>query len=323
MTSRRLGLGCAIPVLLLAAACGADQAPELVALPTATASPEATATAEPTAPPATPTPVATPTPEPEPERLCRADPRAYEREVGELEADVDAALAGYPGTFGFALYDLDCDAWATVNPDHRQYTASTGKLPFVIAALRAVEAGTLDFAAIEQDLELVLRLSLDDPANRIVARVDEAEVREVLRLAGMSDQTDFGDSWSNFFSTAVDLTRLWVSLMRGELLNEEHTELVLQLTSEAEVDPAFETFYSDFDAPGLIFGQKVGHAVIFAPPYYMVGSGYLVPDSGVSRGFATTLVVTADSLDPRRKDVFPLVLDFAQAAVAEVEPQRQ
>jgi hypothetical protein len=267
---------------------------------------------------ATPTPL--PSPTPAPQRLCHSDPDAYAARIAELETAVSAALEGYRATYGFALHDLDCDTVAIVNPDHAQYTASTGKLPFVIAALRAVQGGRLDMAAVEDDIITVLHVSSDEAANRIVAKVPVEDVLEVLTIAGVSDQTTFRDSWSNFNSTAVDLTKIWVALLRGELLDEERTEFVLRLASEADVDRAYETFYSHFDVSGLVFGQKVGHAVIFAPPYYLVGSGYLLPESGMSAGFAVTLVIVSDSLDPQRKDVFPLVLDFAQEAFAEVAP---
>ncbi len=282
-----------------------------VAPPTAT--PEPTPTPEPTATPS-------PSPTPPPQRTCLSDAGAYAIRLSALEDSVAAALEGHGGTFGFALYDLECDAWAVVNPDHVQYTASTGKLPFVIAALRAVQEGRLDFTDLEPDLIEVLHHSSDDAANRIVARVTSDDAREVLSLAGVSDQTRFRDSWSNFNSTAIDLTRVWVALMRGELLDAEYTDLVLRLASEAVVDTAFETFYSDFDQPGLVFGQKVGHAVIFAPPYYLVGSGYLLDETGLTPGFAVTLVLNAPRLDDQRKDVFPLVLDFVADAVAELGP---
>lgn len=316
MKSRSLCLLLAIS--LLAVACGSDEAARPGPVDGATPTQSPTATIRPT-----PTPLATPTAAPEPERLCVADPEAYASRIDALEAAVADALDGFRGTYGFALYDLDCDTMATVNPDHGQYTASTGKLPFVIAALRAVQDGRLDFAAVESDIVTVLHVSSDEAANRLVAKVSAEDVREVLRIAGVSDQTTFRSSWSNFNSTAVDLTSLWVALLRGELLDEERTEYVLQLASEAQVDTAYETFYSHFDVPGLQFGQKVGHAVIYAPPYYMVGSGYLRPSSGSSEGFAATLVVVASDLDPQRKDVFPLVLEFVEEALREAEPGRR
>ena len=322
MRLRELVVVAAVPVLL-AVACGSGPGPELVTAPAPSSSPAATATPAATPVP-TPTPMATPTPlpspTPTPRRLCQSDPDAYATRIGELEAAVAAALEGYRATYGFALHDLDCDTVAIVNPDHAQYTASTGKLPFVIAALRAVQDGRLDMAAVEDDIVTVLHISSDDAANRIVAKVPVEDVLDVLTIAGVSDQTRFRDSWSNFNSTAVDLTKIWTALLRGELLDEERTELVLRLAAEADVDRAYETVWSHFDIPGLVFGQKVGHAVIFAPPYYLVGSGYLRPESGVSAGFAVTLVIVSDSLDPQRKDVFPLVLDFAQEAFAEVAP---
>lgn len=268
-------------------------------------------------------PTATPTPVPQ--RVCVGDPEAHDARIDELERAVESALSDYPGTFGFALYDIDCDAMATVNGEHVQYTASTGKLPFVIAALRAIEAGRLDFEQIEGDLELVLRQSLDDNANTIVSLVEVDEVWEVLRIAGVSDHTTFQDSWSNFFSTAPDLSRIWAAVLRGDLLNPQWTEYLLELAAEAEVPPLFETFSSEVELPGLQFGQKAGYAVQLGPPYYLIGSGFLRPEDGSGGGFTATLLTTtaAELAEPRRRAVFPLVVDYVREALAELGPDDQ
>ena len=80
-----------------------------------------------------------PTPTPVPVRLCSSDRPAYDARVAQLEADIASAMQDFEGTWGFALYDLDCDTWAGVDADYFEYTASTGKLPFIIAGLRAVQ----------------------------------------------------------------------------------------------------------------------------------------------------------------------------------------
>ena len=295
-------------------------APTSTSIPRMTPPATVTRTAEPI-PAATPTPTATPVRQ----RTCVDDPDAHAARIGELERAVASALEDYPGSFGFAFYDVDCDAMAAVNGDHVQYTASTGKLPFVIAALRAVEEGRLEFEQIEGDLELVLRQSLDDNANTIVGMLDSEEVWDVLRIAGVSEQTTFDDSWSNFFSTAPDLTLVWAALLRGDLLSPQWTDYVLGLASEAEVPPEFETFSVDADTSSLQFGQKAGYAVQLGPPYYLVGSGFLRSTSVPASGFAVTLVLTtgAGLADTQRREVFPLVVDFVLEAQAELAPGPQ
>jgi len=222
------------------------------------------------------------------------------------------------------LYDLDCDTMAGVNPEYPEYTASTGKLPFIIAGLRAVQDGRIPFEELREDFELVLRYSWDNNANNIMRRVSRAEVEEVLRIAGISDQSYWRDSWANYYSTPLDFTRMWTAVLRGELLNEEWTEYLLELASTAEVPESYETFWSHFDIPGLQFGQKAGYRTHAGAPFHFVGSGYLRPDNGSSAGFAATMVVFTprDVWDPQRRTVYPLVLEFVQEALAEVAPLR-
>jgi hypothetical protein len=306
-------------VAVLAATCGSSASGPSLGAPDATAgaTPSPAATAEP-ANKATPTPL--PTPTPRALRLCSSDRASYDARVAQLEADIAEAMRDFDGTWGFSMYDLDCDTWVGVNPEYFEYTASTGKLPFIIAGLRAIQEGRVAFEDLRAQFESVLRVSSDDAANNIMARVSREEVEEVLRIAGVSEQTTWRDSWANYYSTPVDFTRLWTALLRGELLNDEWTDYLLQLSSEAQVPESYETFWSHFDIPGLRFGQKAGYRVWAGSPFHFVGSGYLVPDDGSSEGFAATMVVFTprDVWDPQRRLVFPLVLDFVEEALAEV-----
>ncbi len=271
-----------------------------------------------------PTPIGpalpTPTPTPQPARLCLRDPDAYQARVAKLEADVAAAMEGFDGTWGLSLYDLDCDTWVGVDPDYFEYTASTGKLAFIIAGLRAVQDGRIPFEELRPQFESVLHVSSDEAANNIMARVSRKDVQDVLDIAGVSDQTTWRDSWANYYSTPRDFTRIWTAVLRGQLLDEQWTEYLLQLSSEAEVPEAYETFWSHFDIPGLRFGQKAGYRVWAGSPFHFVGSGWLTPMGPSSEGFAATMVVFSprDVWDPQRRSVFPLVLEFVQEALVEV-----
>jgi Beta-lactamase enzyme family len=285
--------------------------------PTATTSAQTIATAT-----ATVIPSPTPMPTPEPARNCVTDPSGYAASLRQLEDDVTRTMDGYDGTWGFAIIDLDCGAMAAINPDYVQYAASAGKLPFIIAALRAVQEGRLDLAEIQEDLELVLHFSLDKSADKIGERVTNDEVWEVLRLADVSELTTFRDAWRNFFTTPADLARIWAALMAGELLDEERTNLLLTLAGEVEVPPAYETWPAEFDEPSLLFGQKAGYWVTAGTPYFLVGAGYLTPADGSSLGFAPVILLIGnneDLNDPQRRSVFPYVLNFVLDELSALE----
>ena len=307
-----LGLLCAmLSISIAAVGCQSDSGPQ--------ATPNASPTVSvPTATP-TATEVPTPTPTPEPARNCFTDPVAYSDRLSKLESEVAAAMDGYDGTWGFALIDLDCEAMAAVNPDYVQYAASAGKFPFIVASVRAVQEGRLDLADIQEDLELVLHHSLDSSADNIAATVSDAEVQAVLDLADVSELTTFHDSWRYFFSTPADMARIWAAFLDGKMLDEEHTELLMQLASEAEVPEAYETWPAVFDEPSLRFGQKAGYWVSDGTPYHLVGAGFLVPFDGSSAGFAPVILMIGndpDLLEPQRRTVFPLVVEFVLSELA-------
>ncbi|GAB4328397.1 MAG: hypothetical protein Kow0010_12310 [Dehalococcoidia bacterium] len=272
---------------------------------------------------ATPTPAPSSTPTPEPQRLCRSDPDAHDARLQALSDDIEAALASFEGEWGFAFIDLDCGSTVLVNPEYVQYTASAGKFPFLVAALRAVEAGEVELEVVQDDLELVFRTSDDLAADAVAAMVSPEEVREVFAIAGVSEASRFVDSWRNLSMTALDLARVWEALLRGRLLGPSLTEYVLELAAKAEIPEEYTTFPdpSSWDEPELRYGQKAGYYVSDGVPYFFVGAGYLVPRDGSSQGFVAVLLATTeveDLLDPARRQAFPIVVEYAQQAVAEL-----
>lgn len=274
---------------------------------------------------ATPSPTATPepTPTPRPRRLCETDRASYEVALQDLEAAVLAEMGAYQGQWGFAFIDLDCGSTVNIHPEYVQYTASAGKLPFIIAALRAVEAGDVDFSLVEDDIELVLTVSDDFAADAVAETVSADEVREVFALAGVSEATYFRDSWRNLSMTAFDLARVWEALLRGRLLGPARTDYLLDLAAGADIPDAYETFPSPaaWDDPDIRYGQKAGYYVSDGVPYFLVGAGYLLPRDRSSLGFVAVLLASTeveDLFEPTRRQVFPVVERFVRDALAEV-----
>ncbi len=295
--------------------------------PSAPDTPAPPAATEPPPPePSPPSPTATPTPTPT-EDAAGADARpdrcaAVPARAAALIDAVEATMSGYEGDWGLALIDLDCDSATVARPDHAQYPASAGKIVILTAALRAVEDGLLAFDDIEENLELVLRYSLDKSTDEIAEFLTPEQVGAVMERAGVSAYSWLQWDWRESRFTAHDLARVWASILRGDQLGGSWTDYLLTLASEAVLPEADVTFPADFSVAGYQYGQKAGYWKPEEDPDFFVSAGYIRPEDGASAGFAFAFLLRTpeeDPFEPKRRSVFPLVRDFV---VAEVERNR-
>ena len=231
-----------------------------------------------------------------------------------LREDVEDAMDGYVGGWGLALVDLDCDVAILVNPEHSQYPASAGKIMIMVTALRAVQDGELEFEGeVQEDIETVMSLSLDAYADRINDRVTTEQIAAVLERAGVSEASRLEHSWRYAHFTAHDLARVWVSLVRGEQLDEERTAYLLDLATRPSLGPAFWPFPPDFGVEGYVYGQKAGYWTSPTPIGYRVSAGYARPADASSEGYVFAFLIRAlwqDLGGYWQRPVFPLVRDF-------------
>lgn len=275
---------------------------------------------------------------------CLDGAAVLDERLERLAADIEAAMAGYDGDWGFGMVDRDCDVELEVRGEWVQYTASAGKIVPVIAALRALDLDTfeaavpdepvamhchsiagplgatgepVDFAAMETALLLVMTHSCDHEANLINDLVTPEQVVEVLADSGVSDETQFAYRWNQARMPAIDLARVWAALLDGRLLEADVTVYLLELAAGAEVPAGLDTFPARLDLPGWQLGQKAGYCIV-CEPYTIValGAGYLRPvpaDVTEERGVALVLMAQTTTLpvaDQQRREVFPLVVDY-------------
>ena len=319
------GLALAFVALLLVS-CGGDDTPAGIRTV------EPGGTEQPATPggDATPTPAEpTPTPTPDPAGAfhgLECDEREPLRQ--QLAADVEAALEGYNGDWGFALYDLRCDAMATANADHVQYAASSSKILSAIAVLRGVEAGDIALEAVEPHLHEVFTWSSDADANALETFLEPGALLAVMEDAGVSEASHMEagiEAWNYTFMTAPDMARVWAALVRGELLGEEMTAYLLEKTTLADIPEGLETFPGgDFDWPGFDYGQKAGYYVIDGVPLHWVGAGW-IDEAGTPEQFIPVILLWSmnpEFLDPQRRDVWPLIIEhIAEVTGAEMPPE--
>jgi len=236
-----------------------------------------------------------------------------------LIVSVEETMEGYEGIWGLALIDLDCDSPVVVRPQHSQYPASAGKIVILVAALRAVQDGLLEFAAIEEHVRLVLHYSLDRNTDEIAEFITPEQVDEVMARADVSWRSSILEGlWRRAWFAPHDLALVWASIMRGEQLNDEWTAYLLQLASEAILPEGLETFPADFGMEGYRYGQKAGYYAPEDETNFFVSAGFVQPEDGSSEGFAFAFLLETweeDMFEPKRRSVFPLVRDFVAAEV--------
>lgn len=283
--------------LLLAESLLSDDEEAQTAAATATSTPSPTPTASAT-PTATPTPTPTPTP-------YVVDAAA---ELAAAKPELEAALAGLPGEWGLAVFDLPSGAELGLNENQPFYPASAGKIVIAIAVLRQVQEGIREFQPLQDAFEQMMVVSSDERADDLDALVNENETLAVLRDAGASDISSF-PGWRRGFVTARDLALVWKGLVEGNLLDAERTAYLVELTSRFEMEEIFETFPARFGRGGYLYGQKAGYN-IQSFPYTFVGAGYTV-SMDLRYGFVAAFILhteqTVVNSREQRTRVYPII----------------
>lgn len=280
-------------------------------------SPEPSQTAAPTD---TPAPMLTPTLTEEASiREPGTAPNCLDRQkmATEMGEAVEVALLDYPGDWGFAFIDVLCNTETSVNPEYAQYAASAGKIVSIIAVLRAVDAGLVELEAVEEQIRVILRLSLDETTDEIETFIGQEDLDEVLELSGVVDSR-IDATWRETNFTATDLARVWAALVDRRLLSAEMTTFLLELAAEPEIPDGYETFPDvRFEHPAFELGQKAGYFVVDGIPYFLVGAGYLRHRSSGDYFVPVVMIETEleELLDPQRREVFPVVLEYVERMV--------
>jgi hypothetical protein len=263
-----------------------------------TAGVAATATPSPTATfAATPAPTATPFAIDAQAALARARPQ------------VEAALAGFPGEWGFHVIDLPSGSEMGINNEQNFYPASAGKIVIAIAVLRQVEQGIHDFEPIRDRFEQMILVSSDEAADELDELVNESETRQVFTDAGASANASF-PGWRQGFVSARDLALVWKALVQGQLLGSDMAGYLLDLAARVELQPEFETFPARF-RDGYLYGQKAGYN-IQSFPHTFVGAGYAL-SSDLRYGFVAVLILrtdeSAEDTRAQRTSVHPILAE--------------
>ena len=149
---------------------------------------------------------------------------------------------------------------AMVNGHHMMYAASLPKLAIALGALVAAERGqlTLDEALLE-DMNAMMRVSCNDCATRVLARVGREQVLSILQdpQYAFYDAERSGGLWvgkdyarANAYhrdpieglshaATAYQVARLYYGLNAGSLLNERYSTIMRDILSRPGIEHKF------------------------------------------------------------------------------------
>lgn len=193
-----------------------------------------------------------------------------------LQAVVESAIAGDPGSVSAVVHNLADGRYAAVDEAHVYYAASTYKLAVLFEAFRQVESGEQDFAEaltleqkyVDNDLGTLEflglhagdTLTLGDALRAMIVVSDTptaillqdtlgaARVDEALRGLGI-EGTEFNNH--DLPATASDMARLLEAVAAGEGVSGDSRLAMLSLLLQEE--------YSDGVISGVPAGTAVAH----------------------------------------------------------------
>lgn len=159
-----------------------------------------------------------------------------------LQGELNKIIEQYPYDTSTTVIDLNSGALLHAGEGYSYIAASTTKLLTAILYLSAVETGQESMDTIiggkpaRQQLELTINLSDNFAWHKLNSHLTTSRLDAYAEKQGLMSY----DTRSNTI-TSDDMARLTAKLYKGELLNEEHTKLLLswmQDTSEERFIPA-------------------------------------------------------------------------------------
>jgi len=177
---------------------------------------------------------------------------------------------------------------------------------------------------IQEDLEIMMRKSMDINSDALNDLVTPVQVQEIIQKANLSSLTRFFHSWRETAMTAHDLALIWESLVSGKLLNKTLTAYLMDLTTQAIIPEAFMTFPSG-KIEGFEYGQKAGYWINAEGDERLIGSGYLIEQGHENKAYSIVFMTQGDEADDLwdrsklaaspRHGVWPLILEFVTGQV--------
>jgi beta-lactamase class A len=215
-----------------------------------------------------------------------------EQSEAELAAALRAYLAPKAGNFSVSVRELDGDMRSvSLNGTSRVEPASTIKLFYAWAALRAIDNGTLSFGTVLSSkvtvrscLTVMIQVSDNACAVDLRLKLGMTKLNSLFKSEGYPNTYIVLDSKGRYVTkrtSTSDLALLLARLERGELLSEAQTnEFKKMLLAQI-----WRHRFSSGVAKGTVVGSKSGEL--------WVSSGMVQADTAIIYGPNSTYVLTA------------------------------
>jgi beta-lactamase class A len=166
------------------------------------------------------------------------------------------------------LSDPDHPRLAQINGDEMLYAASLPKIAILLGAAVAIEEGQLEpDAALEDDIQRMIRYSCNDCATRVLRQVGHDQLLEVLqrpqyafydlqRGGGLWVGKEYGPSPAyrrdplhnlSHGATVFEVSRFYCALQRDELVSPEQDQMMLEALSKPGINHKFVKALSSHD----------------------------------------------------------------------------
>ena len=170
------------------------------------------------------------------------EPPKRQVDTSKLKADLDQIINQYPYNISVSVIDLNSDTLVQAGDEKPFIAASTTKLITALLYLDNVEAGQDNLDTLisgkpaREQLELAIKQSDNNAWHRLDSHLGKANLTAYTQKHKLTSY-----DYSSNTITSNDMALLTAKLYKRELLNEEHTKLLLswmQNTSEERFIPA-------------------------------------------------------------------------------------
>jgi beta-lactamase class A len=168
---------------------------------------------------------------PESSLAFQAPGGAANASVDALDPDLSSYLAALGVRAGVEVYDVTRSTVYTYNATHQYTTASSVKVPIMLAFLAQVEAAGREPTAQEKTLLTeMIEKSMDYAATTLWGKIGGAAgLSAYMKRIGVEGLSPYTGGWSWSTMSPHAMVGLLTKLHEGTILNPEHRELALYL----------------------------------------------------------------------------------------------
>ncbi len=168
---------------------------------------------------------------PESSLVFRVQPGVAHADIDALDSDLGAYLTGLGDRAGVEVYDATRGTVYAYNATHEYTTASSVKVPIMLAFLAQVEAEEREPTAPEKALLTeMIEKSMDYAATALWEQVGGAKgLTAFMKQIGVEGLSPYEGGWSWSTISPDAMVGLLTKLHEGTILNRDHRELALYL----------------------------------------------------------------------------------------------